>query len=92
MATKELTRRAPLPSGRNVDGRPVWEPPILDYSNLTGDEYHKKKEALMKFTGDDVARTTKLLDILDESTLYSSTRNGSRETLGLRGRQTGKTT
>lgn len=79
MATKALTRRAPLLFGRNADGRPVWEPPILDHSDLIGDEYHKKREALTKFAGNDVAKTTKVLDILDEGALYRTHAQGVAE-------------
>lgn len=48
---------------RNCDGRPVWEPPILDYSEWIGEKYEKKREAMLKWTNGDVARTTDIMDV-----------------------------
>lgn len=59
----------PLPITPRPDGRPVWEPPILDYLELIGEEYEKKREAVMKYTSDDVVWTTKLMDIYTEDQL-----------------------
>ena len=42
--------RQPFPEGRYPNGRPVWEPPILDYSKLIDDEYENKREAVLKLT------------------------------------------
>lgn len=52
----------PLPEGLNVDGRHVWEPPILDYSELIDEEYEQKRKAYLKYTGGDSAKTTQFLD------------------------------
>ena len=49
-------RRRPLPLGRNTDGRPVWEPPVFGYSCLIGDEELKRREAVVKYTGEDAAQ------------------------------------
>lgn len=47
-----------LPQGPNVAGRPVWEPPILDYSQSIDEDYEKKHEAVLKHTGGDMVRIT----------------------------------
>lgn len=52
-----------LPTTQNVDGRPVWEPPVLDYSELIDEAYEKKREAMVKFTNNDVARATEIMDV-----------------------------
>ena len=52
-----------LPDGRNVDGRPVWEPPIFDYSQWIEDEYEKKREAMLEFMEGNRAATTDMMDI-----------------------------
>lgn len=48
---------------RNCDERPMWEPPIFDYSWLIGEEYEKKREAMLEYTGGDVTRTTDIMDV-----------------------------
>lgn len=58
-----------MPTAKNTDGRPVWGPPVLDYAPTIGEEYEKKKEAVMKFTGNDVARTTEIMDATVEEHL-----------------------
>lgn len=64
-----------LPDARNVDGRPIWEPPILDYSHLIdtehGQPYTKQREAVLVFTGQDVVRATAILDQHEESELLN---------------------
>lgn len=55
-----------LPATRNIDGRPVWEPPILNYSDLIDKEYEKLREEVLKYSGDDVVRTTEILDARTE--------------------------
>ena len=64
-----------LPESRNVDGRPIWEPPILDYFHLIDTEhaqsYTKQREAVLAFTGQDVARATAILDQHEESELLN---------------------
>ena len=49
-----------------MDGRPVWEPPVLSYDHLIGDEYEQKRKAVLKYTNGDVVKTTEILDINDE--------------------------
>lgn len=53
--------RIPLPRQSNADGRPVWEPPIFDYTDLIGEEYDQKRKAVQEYTND-VAKTTDFLD------------------------------
>lgn len=53
----------PLPEGRASEGRPLWEPPILSYSDHVGEEYEKKREALLKYCKDDAVGTTRSLDV-----------------------------
>lgn len=52
----------PLPEGLTLDGRHVWEPPILRYTHLIGEEYEKKREAVLKHTKNDRAEATEILD------------------------------
>lgn len=58
-----------LPDTLRADGRPVWEPPILDYSDLIGEIYEQKREAVLDLTGGNVAKTTSLMDIYTEENL-----------------------
>lgn len=51
-----------LPDSQNVDGRPVWEPPIFSYDHLIGEEYEQKRKAFLKYNNNDVVRTTEMLD------------------------------
>lgn len=53
--------RIPLPRQPNADGRPVWEPPIFDYTDLIGEEYDQKRKTVQEYTND-VAKTTDFLD------------------------------
>lgn len=55
-----------LPQTTRTDGRHVWEPPNLSYSALIGDQYEKKREAVLKYTKQDVVRATKILDELTD--------------------------
>lgn len=68
-SNRENKQQLPLPAGRNADGRPVCEPPIFDYSALIGEEYDKKRDAVLKYTAHDVVRTTKIIDAVTESDL-----------------------
>mgnify|MGYP003308253267 CR=1 FL=1 len=61
--------RRPLPQGLNIDGRPVWESPILDYHDLIGEEYEKKREAVLKYFRGDVAKATAFMDDITEYNL-----------------------
>lgn len=66
------TVRRRLPHCRNSDGRPVWEPPIFDYSDMIDqDDYDRRREALLKYYLGDVVKTTKFLDLNIESRLLS---------------------
>ena len=55
--------RQRLPKTLNSEGRPVWEPPILDLSHLIGEEYDKKRESVMKYTNNNPVLTTKIMDL-----------------------------
>ena len=70
----QWTPRA-LSAARNCDGRPVLEPPIFDYSQWIGEEYEQKRKALMKYVGDDVAKTTRFMDLDTETGLLIEYRN-----------------
>lgn len=61
--------RRPLPLDRNLDGRPVWEPPILDYSDLIEEEYEQKRKAVLKYYRNDVVRATAFIDTDTETHL-----------------------
>lgn len=52
-----------LPKQLNVEGRPVWEPPVFGYNAMIGEEYDNKRAAIMKHVKNDPARATKILDI-----------------------------
>lgn len=58
----EFPPRRPLPKGRNIGERPVWQPPTLDYQNLIGEKYEKKREAILKYFRKDVVKTTAFMD------------------------------
>lgn len=49
---------------RITDGRPAWEPPIMDYTAPVGDIFVKKREAVLKHTGENAARTTEIMDTI----------------------------
>lgn len=69
---KLYARPYDLPDAPNADGRPVWEPPVFDYSEwIDQEEYEKKREAMLKWTNGDVARTTDIMDIDTEFGLLS---------------------
>lgn len=59
-----------LPDSLRPDSRPVWEPPILDNSDLIGEVYEKKREAVLDLTGGDAAKTTGLMDTYTEEQLF----------------------
>lgn len=61
-----------LPEDRNVDGRPIWEPPTFNYSMLIGDEYEKQREAVLKYTDNNVVRTTEILDARADADLMTT--------------------
>lgn len=61
----------PLPESKNLDGRPVWEPPAFCYDHLIGEEYEKKRESLMKYTNNDAVHTTKIMDTKTEADILS---------------------
>lgn len=61
--------RRPLPEAKNADGRPLWEPPIFDYSAWIGEEYEKQREAVLKYYKGDVVKTTKFFDLDVEADL-----------------------
>lgn len=64
-----------LPTAVNIDGRPVWEPPVLDYSHLVDTEhaqpYTKRKDAVLLHTGGDIVKTTKIMDTFHELELLT---------------------
>lgn len=53
----------PLPPAPNYDGTPVWVPPTFDYSHLIDEEYDKKREGVLKYTGGDGSRATIIMDL-----------------------------
>lgn len=55
-----------LPTTLNADGRPFWEPPLLDLSHLIGEEFEKRKLAMLKLTENDVSLITDFLDAFEE--------------------------
>lgn len=57
----DWTRRA-LPENGNVEGRPVWEPPMLNYSHLIDEEYEQKRGAVLEYFSNDVTKTTSFMD------------------------------
>lgn len=65
----------PLPECLNLDGRPVWEPPLLNYSALIDTEnsqgYTKSREAALLSTGGNVVKTTEIMDIWTENQLLA---------------------
>lgn len=65
----------PLPECLNLDGQPVWEPPLLNYSALIDIEksqgYNKRCEAVLLFTGGIVVKTTEIMDIWTENQLLA---------------------
>lgn len=65
-----LTPR-PLPGTKNLDGRPIWEPLLFCYDELIGEEYEQKRKAYLKYTGDDVVKTTAIMDIAVEFNLLN---------------------
>lgn len=78
----ERMQRTSLADASNVDGRPIWEPPIFDYSDLIGEEYEKKREAAWKYTVGDVVKTTAIMDLTTEHSLivdYSRWSNSNQE-------------
>lgn len=44
-----------------MDGRPLWEPPVLRYHELIGEEYEQRRKSYLKYTNDDVVRTTEMM-------------------------------
>lgn len=63
MSQASQTVRAPWPEGRDRNGRPVWEPPILDYSRyIDQEDYDNQRKVVLKRYEGDVVQTTKFLD------------------------------
>lgn len=63
MSSRQPSVTRPLPEGRNLDGRSVWEPPIFAYDELIGEKYEKRHEAALNYTGGGVVRATKIMDV-----------------------------
>lgn len=47
--------------GRTSNGRPIYEPPIFNYSMMIGEEYDKQRETVLEFYAGDVVQTTAYL-------------------------------
>lgn len=62
-------QRQPLPIEPRDDGRPAWESPASDYYNHIGEQYENKREAVMKYTNNDEAKTIAILDSITEESL-----------------------
>lgn len=60
----------PLPTGPNTDNRPVWEPPIFSYTDMT-DDYEKQCRAVLKYADDDVVKTTAIMDEMIDKELIN---------------------
>ena len=60
-----------LPVGKNCESRHLWETSILAYSDLIGEVFENKKEAVLKFTEENVVRTTDIMDRMVELGLMS---------------------
>ena len=75
-----LAQARQLPARLNIGGRPVFEPPILDYSAWIGEENEKKREAVMKETGEDRPKTSQFMDNSIELDLLGVYGGGSRIT------------
>lgn len=71
----DASRTPGLSEARNFDGRPIWEPPILNYSHLidtpTSQSYTKRREAVLAYTYGDVDVTTSIMDEYTESELLT---------------------
>lgn len=70
MLTVPPTRHRSLPLGRNMEGHTVWESPVFNYSHYSGDEWEKKREAVMRYTENDPAKTTRIMDAWDQVNLH----------------------
>lgn len=57
----------------------MWEPPTFDYSRWVGDEYDKTRAAVMKYTNNDVVKTTHILDVDAEHDLLEEYKDWVRE-------------
>lgn len=70
----ESSNAAALPASRKIDGQPVSEPPILNYSHLIDTShvqpYTKRSEAVMAYIGGDAAQTTQIMGTFTESQLF----------------------
>lgn len=75
-------QRHPLPEGKNFEGRPIWEPLILDYSSLIGEDYEQKWKAVLTHFNNDVAKTTKYFDFHGEYELLWTHRDWADSDLG----------
>ena len=72
MGGKVPQPRRPLPEGRNTQGRPVCEPPILNYVDLVDqDDYDKRRKALLKYYEGDVDKVTTYIDLYVEAAVAS---------------------
>lgn len=60
----------PLPLSLNVDGKHVWESPIFGYNALIDEEYEKKREAALKYTAQNCAKATEIMDLGTEFDLW----------------------
>lgn len=59
-----------LSEGRTSNGRPVWEPPVLDLQDLSDLEKHgKQRKALIKYYKGNPVKVTKFMDIYAEESL-----------------------
>lgn len=55
-----------LPQAKNCDGRPIWQPPIFDYSDMIREILGKEDKAVLKYYEEDIAKTTEYMDKMIE--------------------------
>lgn len=53
----------PSSQSPNVDGRPVWGPPIMVYDHLIGEEFEQERKAVLKYYRNDVVKATAFMDL-----------------------------
>lgn len=68
MTSPTNATRSPLPlTPRKSDNRPVYEPPIFDYTWATDlEDYEKQREALLAHYNNDVVKVTTFMDLHTE--------------------------
>lgn len=69
---RSLNQRHPFrKDGRSFRGRPVWELPVLDYSNLIDQDVHEKQRKLLMEYYNDIDKVTKYMDLQAEENVLT---------------------